>query len=79
MTREFESRRWFEREPEEDVAERAAMHCLAELPPLQREVIVLKSGMISLLKRSAKCWKFRRTRRQGDIGMGWRSYGMFED
>jgi RNA polymerase sigma-70 factor (ECF subfamily) len=42
LTRELESRRWFERAPEESPAERAAMQCLAELPPAQREVIVLK-------------------------------------
>lgn len=42
LTREFESRRWFEREPEETAAERAALKCLADLPPEQREVIVLK-------------------------------------
>ncbi len=42
LTREFESQRWFERGPEESPAERAAMRCLAELPPLQREVVVLK-------------------------------------
>lgn len=42
LTRELESSRWFEREPEETPQERAAMRCLAELPPAQREVIVLK-------------------------------------
>lgn len=42
LTREFESARWFEASPGETVAERAAMRCLAELPPLQREVVVLK-------------------------------------
>lgn len=42
LTREFESQRWFERTPEESPAERAAMRRLAELPALQREVIVLK-------------------------------------
>lgn len=42
LAREFESRRWFEREPEETAAERAALKCLADLPPEQREVIVLK-------------------------------------
>lgn len=42
LTREFESRRWFEPSPEETALERAAMRCLAELPPPQREVIVLK-------------------------------------
>jgi RNA polymerase sigma-70 factor, ECF subfamily len=42
LTRELESRRWFERGPEESPAERAAMRCLAELPVAQREVIVLK-------------------------------------
>jgi RNA polymerase sigma-70 factor, ECF subfamily len=40
--RELESQRWFEREPDESPAERAAMRCLAELPVGQREVIVLK-------------------------------------
>ncbi|HTX20450.1 MAG TPA: sigma-70 family RNA polymerase sigma factor [Candidatus Aquilonibacter sp.] len=42
LTREWESRRWFEEPPEENPAERAAMRCLAELPLEQREVIVLK-------------------------------------
>jgi RNA polymerase sigma-70 factor (ECF subfamily) len=42
VVREFESMRWFEREPEETGAERAAMRCLARLPLEQREVIVLK-------------------------------------
>jgi len=42
LTREWESRRWFERSPAEDAAERAAMRCLAELPVEQREAIVLK-------------------------------------
>ena len=42
LTRELESSRWFERDPDESPAERAAMSCLAELPADQREVIVLK-------------------------------------
>lgn len=42
LTRELESRRWFERATDESPAERAAMRCLAGLPPAQREVIVLK-------------------------------------
>jgi RNA polymerase sigma-70 factor, ECF subfamily len=42
LTRELESSRWFERANEESPHERAAMHCLAGLPPEQREVIVLK-------------------------------------
>lgn len=42
VAREWESRRWFERAPDESEAERAAMRCLASLPQLQREVIVLK-------------------------------------
>jgi len=42
ITREFESTRWFERSAEETEAERGAMRGLAELPPDQREVIVLK-------------------------------------
>ena len=42
LTRELESRRWFERDSEESPAERAAMRCLAQLPAEQREVIVLK-------------------------------------
>lgn len=42
LTRELESQRWFERAEDESPAERAAMRCLAELPPAQREVIVLK-------------------------------------
>jgi len=42
LTRELESKRWFEKKPEESPSERAAMRCLAELPTEQREVIVLK-------------------------------------
>jgi len=42
LTRELESRRWFERAPDETPSERKAMKCLAGLPPEQREVIVLK-------------------------------------
>jgi RNA polymerase sigma-70 factor (ECF subfamily) len=42
LTRELESRRWFERAPGETPQERVAMRCLAELPVEQREVIVLK-------------------------------------
>ena len=42
LTRELESRRWFERGESESPAEREAMRCLAELPVEQREVIVLK-------------------------------------
>jgi len=42
LTREFESQRWFEPSGPETGAERRAMRALAGLPPLQREVIVLK-------------------------------------
>lgn len=42
LTRELESRRWFEPEAGESPAERAAMRCLDKLPVEQREVIVLK-------------------------------------
>ena len=42
LTRELESQRWFERSAGENPQERAAMRCLAALPPEQREVIVLK-------------------------------------
>jgi RNA polymerase sigma-70 factor (ECF subfamily) len=42
LTRELESRRWFERSPGETAAERAAMRGLTLLPQEQREVIVLK-------------------------------------
>ena len=42
LRRELESRHWFERTPGETGDERAAMQCLAQLPPDQREVIVLK-------------------------------------
>ena len=42
LTREVESTRWFEKTDDESPAERAAMQQLAELPPEQREVIVLK-------------------------------------
>lgn len=42
LTRELESTRWFERSEGETPQERAAMRCLAGLPPEQREVLVLK-------------------------------------
>ena len=42
LARELESHRWFEKTPGETSAERAAMKRLTELPPEQREVIVLK-------------------------------------
>lgn len=42
LTRELESRSWFERSGSESPAERAAMRCLRELPVEQRETIVLK-------------------------------------
>ena len=42
LTRELESRRWFERGSSESIEERMAMRCLADLPQDQREVIVLK-------------------------------------
>ena len=35
LTRELESCRWFERAADESASERAAMRCLAELPPAQ--------------------------------------------
>jgi RNA polymerase sigma-70 factor (ECF subfamily) len=42
LTRELESKRWFEREPGESGPEREAMAALSRLPREQREVIVLK-------------------------------------
>jgi RNA polymerase sigma-70 factor (ECF subfamily) len=42
LTRELESKTWFERGTEESPLEREAMRCLAKLPVDQREVIVLK-------------------------------------
>jgi RNA polymerase sigma-70 factor (ECF subfamily) len=42
LAREWESARWFERGSAQDDAEAAAMRSLAQLPPEQREVIVLK-------------------------------------
>jgi len=42
LTRELESQRWFERQPDESPREREAMRRLGELPVEQREVIVLK-------------------------------------
>jgi RNA polymerase sigma-70 factor, ECF subfamily len=42
LTRELESKRWFEKSPSESPAEREAMRCLAQLPLEQREAIVLK-------------------------------------
>jgi len=38
-TRELESRRWFEREPEETETERRAMNALAASPASKREVM----------------------------------------
>jgi RNA polymerase sigma-70 factor (ECF subfamily) len=42
LTRELESRRWFERASSEKPEETRAMQALSGLPQLQREVIVLK-------------------------------------
>lgn len=42
FTRELESRRWFDSRSGETETERRAMRSLANLPPEQREVIVLK-------------------------------------
>jgi RNA polymerase sigma-70 factor, ECF subfamily len=42
IARELESSRWFERADAETDTERLAMKCLGELPPEQRETIVLK-------------------------------------
>ena len=42
LAREWESRRWFEPNPQEAPLERAAMRCLEALPREQKEVIVLK-------------------------------------
>jgi RNA polymerase sigma-70 factor, ECF subfamily len=42
LTRELESKRWFDKSADESQAERAAMEQLAALPSEQREVIVLK-------------------------------------
>ena len=42
MTRELEARRWFEKSDSETLQEKTAVRCLADLPPEQREVIVLK-------------------------------------
>ena len=42
LTRELESRRWFEPASVPDGNEQAAVRCLTALPPEQREVIVLK-------------------------------------
>lgn len=42
LTREWESKRWFEPAPDESAAERRAMEELANLPREQREAIVLK-------------------------------------
>jgi RNA polymerase sigma-70 factor (ECF subfamily) len=42
LAREVESLRWFEKSEGETPEEFGAMHCLAKLPPEQREVIVLK-------------------------------------
>jgi len=42
IAREFESSRWFERQPEDSSAEEQATRALTQLPTEQREVIVLK-------------------------------------
>src|SRR5260221_2788416 len=42
LTRELESRHWFEQVSDESAEEQAAMKCLAALPVEQREGIVLK-------------------------------------
>jgi RNA polymerase sigma-70 factor (ECF subfamily) len=42
LTRELESKNWFEPSPSDSVAEDAAVRCLSKLPVDQREVIVLK-------------------------------------
>jgi len=42
LTREWESRQWFEKGTANLVAEQEALRCLAELPAEQKEVIVLK-------------------------------------
>ncbi len=42
LARELESQSWFERSVAESPHEHEAMRCLAQLPPEQREVIVLK-------------------------------------
>ena len=42
LARELESKAWFDRYPHDSPKEHAAMRCLTQLPPDQREVIVLK-------------------------------------
>jgi len=42
LTREMESKQWFEGSAQESPQEQAAIRCLQKLPPEQREVIVLK-------------------------------------
>jgi RNA polymerase sigma-70 factor (ECF subfamily) len=42
LSRELESQRWFEPAPDRTPEEEAAAHALVQLPPEQREVIVLK-------------------------------------
>jgi len=42
LTRELESKEWFERGPDQTAQERAAMRSLAKLPREQREVILLR-------------------------------------
>ncbi|MBM3846212.1 MAG: sigma-70 family RNA polymerase sigma factor [Verrucomicrobia bacterium] len=42
LTRELQSKGWFEPSDAASEFETQAMHCLADLPPPQREVIVLK-------------------------------------
>jgi len=61
LTRELESRGWFERSPSESPEERQAMRSLAELPREQREVIVLKICMNILSGNRSNCLNYRRT------------------
>jgi RNA polymerase sigma-70 factor (ECF subfamily) len=42
IAREFETQHWFEQQPAETGLERQAMRALTQLPPEQREAIVLK-------------------------------------
>src|SRR5688572_1751686 len=42
VARALDSKAWFERAPQESAKEPAAMRCLGQLPPEQREVIVLE-------------------------------------
>jgi len=59
LTRELESRRWFEPSPRRNRRRTTAIQCLATLPREQREVIVLKIWHHDTFEKSASLMKSR--------------------